>query len=125
MVVVAAFFWGLATPLSKVALRQLTPVDLLGVEIGVGAAMLAVLAVGRGARPGKPQPTLLLLGVLEPGLAFLLFNLGLTRTAATHAALLIATDALFVVLLAALLLHERLTAAWVRLSPRRQLDRRC
>ena len=108
MVVVAALFWGLATPLSKVALRQLTAVDLLGVEIGVGAAMLAVLAVGRGARPGKPQPTLLLLGVLEPGLAFLLFDLGLSRTAATHAALLIATDALFVVVLAALLLHERL-----------------
>jgi drug/metabolite transporter (DMT)-like permease len=94
MLAAAAFSWGLSTAMSKVALEQLTPVDLLGVEVGVAAVVLAALAVGKGARPGKPQPTLLLLGVLEPGLAYLLFDIGLNRTAATHAALLISTEAL-------------------------------
>jgi drug/metabolite transporter (DMT)-like permease len=107
MLVAAALFWGLATALSKVALEQLMPVDLLGVEVTTGAVVIAALAVARGARPGRPQPTLLLLGVLEPGLTFLLFDVGLNRTAATHAALLLATEALFVVTLAALLLGER------------------
>lgn len=50
---------------------------------------------------------MLALGVLEPGLAFLLFDLGITRTAATHGALLLSTDTLFTIALAWALLDER------------------
>lgn len=53
----------------------------------------------------------LLLGVLEPGLSFLLFDVGLSRTSATHAALLLASETLFVVLLARLTLRERMSPA--------------
>jgi len=56
-------------------LDQLTPVDLFGIEILVSAIPLAFLAVVRGSRPSRPDPMLLVLGVLEPGLTYVLFDL--------------------------------------------------
>jgi drug/metabolite transporter (DMT)-like permease len=94
--------------LSKVALEQLTPIDLFGGEVLVGFVLLGAIATSRGTRPGRPNGVLLALGLLEPGISFVLFDLGLDRTAATHAALLLATETLFTVALAALLLRERL-----------------
>jgi drug/metabolite transporter (DMT)-like permease len=107
LLLLAAVSWGLATALTKVALEQLEPLDLFGLEVAVGALVLGAVAVGRGARPSRPSSAALALGVLNPGLAFLLFDLGLAHTAATHGALLLATDSLFTVALAALLLGER------------------
>ena len=68
---------------------------------------MALLALVRGARPGGPSPVLLLLGVLEPGLTYLLFDLGVERTAASHAALLLALDAPATLVLAVAFLSER------------------
>jgi drug/metabolite transporter (DMT)-like permease len=76
--------------------------------VSTGAVCLAVAAVMRGARPGRPDARVVLLGVLEPGLAFLLFDIGIAHTAATEGALLLATDSLFTAGLAAALLGERL-----------------
>ncbi len=109
MLVAASACWGLATALSKVALAQLTPLDLFGCEVCVGVVCLGALALSRGARPSRPSLTLLALGALEPGIAFVLFDFGIYHTAATHASLLLSTEALFTVSLAALLLRERLT----------------
>jgi drug/metabolite transporter (DMT)-like permease len=50
----------------------------------------------------------MLLGILEPGLAFLLFDIGIAHTAATDGALLLSTDSLFTAGLAAAFLGERL-----------------
>jgi drug/metabolite transporter (DMT)-like permease len=109
MLVAASACWGLATALSKVALAQLTPIDLFGCEVCIGAVCLGALALARGARPSRLSLTLLALGALEPGIAFVLFDFGVYHTAATHASLLLSTEALFTVSLAALLLRERLT----------------
>ena len=108
LLILAALSWGTSTALTKVALRQLTPVDLFGIEIGISALPLACLAVARGARLGRPDPLLLLLGLLEPGLAYLLFDLGIRRTAASHAALLLALEAPATLVLAGAFLGERL-----------------
>ncbi len=107
LLVPACISWGLSTTLTKVVLEQLTPVDLFGIEVVVSAVPLALLALLRGARPGRPSPVLLLLGVLEPGLTYLLFDLGIRRTAASHAALLLALDAPATLLLAVAFLRER------------------
>jgi drug/metabolite transporter (DMT)-like permease len=107
LLVPACISWGLSTALTKIVLEQLTPVDLFGIEIVVSAVPLALLALVRGARPGRPSPVLLLLGVLEPGLTYLLFDLGVQRTAASHAALLLALDAPATLLLAVAFLRER------------------
>src|SRR3954447_7004290 len=108
MLVLAGISLGLATALTKIALEQLTPVDLFGVEVVTSAVPLLALAWLRGARRSRPRPLLLVLGVLEPGFAYLLFDLGFQRTAASHAALLVAMDAPVTLALAVLLLRERL-----------------
>jgi drug/metabolite transporter (DMT)-like permease len=110
MLIAAAASWGLATALSKVALAQLAPLDLFAIEVCIGAVGLCTLALWRGARPSRPNVALLALGVLEPGIAFALFDFGIDHTAATHASLLLSTEAIFTVSLAALMLGERLNA---------------
>src|SRR3954466_12950146 len=108
LLALAALSWGLASALSKVAVEQLTSIDLFGVEVATGALCLGTAALLPGARPRLPGADLLVLGVLNPGLAFLLFDVGIARTTATHAALLLSTDTLFTAALAWAFLHERL-----------------
>ena len=106
----AAASWAAATVLTKVALRELTPLDLLGIELFSSAAAMGLLLGARG-RPFLPRrwPAFALLGVLEPGLSFGLFDFGLARTGAADGALLIASQSLFGVLLARALLGERVS----------------
>lgn len=108
LLLLASLSWGLSAALSKVALEQITALDLYGVEVAIGTLFIGTAALARGVRPGRPSAMVLLLGVLDPGLAILLFDIGLAHTAATHGALLVSTDSLFTVALATLLLRERL-----------------
>lgn len=112
LIAVAALSWGLGVVMTKVALDQLAPLDVLGVELVVGAAAVwaALLIRGRtrtGAFAG--WRAFALLGLLEPGLSFALGDFGLNETGAADGALLIASETLFVVVLARLILSERLT----------------
>jgi O-acetylserine/cysteine efflux transporter len=100
--------WGVSAALSKVALERMTPLDLFGIELVTGALVLGAVALGRGAHVRRPGAAVLLLGALEPGVTFLLFDAGIGRTTASHAAVLLSTDSLFTVALAALALGERL-----------------
>ena len=104
----ACLSWGFSTALTKIVLEQLTPVDVFGIEILVSAIPLSFLAVVRGARPSRPDPALLVLGVLEPGLTYVLFDLGVRQTTASHAALLLALDAPATLVLAVMFLRERI-----------------
>jgi drug/metabolite transporter (DMT)-like permease len=104
----AALCWGVSTALSKVAIAQLEPVDLFAIEVSTGAVCLGIAALARGARPARPDGRVVALGILEPGLAFLLFDIGIAHTAATDGALLLSTDSLFTAGLAAAFLGERL-----------------
>jgi drug/metabolite transporter (DMT)-like permease len=107
--VLSALLFGGATPLAVYALRALTAFDLLAIEIGTATiALWLALALFGPRRRSSRWRTYALLGLLEPALSYVLYNLGLARTSAVHGALLEALDALFVVLLAALLLGERL-----------------
>jgi drug/metabolite transporter (DMT)-like permease len=78
------------------------------VLIGTLAAWIVVLVAGTHAardRPWRYAP----LGFLEPALTFAFFDLGVDRTGAADAAVLIASDGVFSVALAWLLLGERAT----------------
>jgi drug/metabolite transporter (DMT)-like permease len=116
MLVLAALSWGLAIALTKVALDQLAPLDLLGLEVATALIVLWTIALARGG--GRPKlgravllvPVLLLIGVVDPGVSFLFFDIGVAHTAATSAALLIATESLFTAGLAVAFLGERLNA---------------
>jgi hypothetical protein len=103
---VAALSSGLSSATSKIALGQLAPIDLFAAEVGTGAAMLIPLAAARARGLRRPRFRYLLLGVLEPSVSFLMIDLGLSQTSATHAALLLASETLFVVVLARLALSK-------------------
>jgi drug/metabolite transporter (DMT)-like permease len=108
LTVMAATSWAASTVLTKIALRELAPLDLLGVELVSSAIAMVSLLTVRG-RPFVPRNWRVFagLGVLEPGLSFGLFDFGLARTGAADGALLIASQSLFGVILARVLLGER------------------
>lgn len=106
--IMSALLFGAATPLAVYALRALSAFDLLAVEIGSATVTLWLALAVVGPRTSKRWRVYALLGCLEPALSYVLYNLGLARTSASHGALLESLDALFVVILAAVLLRERL-----------------
>ena len=105
-ILAAAVGYGLSTTLSVAVLRQIAPADLLAVELGGGATLLVVTAaaLGRLTRAGSARN--LLLGILAPGLAFVLGDLGLSWTSATSGSLLLATEVPLSVVLAVVFLRE-------------------
>jgi drug/metabolite transporter (DMT)-like permease len=116
--VVAAACFGLDTTLSSFVLRHLRVADLFVVETGVGTVIVwtVLLTTRRFRRPRVVRPHLVL-GLVEPGAVFLLFNLGLTRTSAVSAGLLASTDTLIALVLAVAVLRERLRASgWLSLA---------
>jgi drug/metabolite transporter (DMT)-like permease len=112
LVLAAAVCWSLSTVLTKVALEQMTALDLVGVElaVGVGVVWAVLLARGVGAHLRR-WPTFVALGVLEPGLAFVLFDVGLTHIGAAAGALLLASESVLTVVLGWLLLKETISAS--------------
>jgi drug/metabolite transporter (DMT)-like permease len=107
--ILAAACFGLDTTLSSFVLRSLRVADLFVVETGVGTVLVwaGLLATRRFTRPRGIRPHVVL-GLVEPGAVFLLFNLGLTRTSAVSAGLLASTDTLIALVLAVTVLRERL-----------------
>jgi len=106
----AAIGWGSATTATKYALGGFGPCTLLVVELTAGAVALSVILALHGSPKVPRKGRLALLGLLEPTLAYSGLNLGLAYTTATNAALLGASEACFVVALAAIFLKERFGA---------------
>jgi drug/metabolite transporter (DMT)-like permease len=105
----SATLYGVDTTVSVVALRIVRPVDLLAVEIVGAAAVLLIAAAVRGRLHRRGALRQMLLGALVPGLAFLFADLGLARTSASNGSLLLASEPMLSVLLALVVLRERLT----------------
>lgn len=113
-VVAATACWGVGTVLSKQVLdRGVAPLTLLAVELAASTTLLALGALALGIRPtGSPAMVRLgLLGVLNPGVAYALGLLGLVSITASLSVLLWATEPVLIMLLAALILRERIAAA--------------
>ncbi|CAM3914179.1 DMT family transporter [Kibdelosporangium persicum] len=108
--VLAAIGWGSATTATKYALDGFGPSTLLLVKLAAAALVLwAVLAV-KGVPKVKRKGRLAWLGLFEPTLAYGALTLGLAYTTATNGSLLGASEACFVVALAAVFLKERIGA---------------
>lgn len=107
LTILAALSWGLSTVFAKVALSRITAVDLVGIEISVGIALLCPVAALRLSRSRRPQPGYALLGLLQPGLSFPLLDTGLSKTTATSASILLGCEILFVLPFARAVLGER------------------
>ena len=106
----AAASWGIATAISKRAVDELPPLVLLAIQLS--ASVVALSIVMRLAhvpfRDPDAQPVLGRLGILNPGIAYLLSLIGLVSIGASVSVLLWATEPLWILALAALVLGERL-----------------
>jgi drug/metabolite transporter (DMT)-like permease len=117
--VVAAAMWGVSTSGTKYALAGFAPLTLLAVQLAAATVMLWVVLVLHGARSGAGWRPVrwtpaqwrlpLVLGLLEPALAYIADTVGLSRTSAANASVIIGLESTFVVLLAAVFLRERIT----------------
>ena len=108
--------WGSLYIVSKIALGTIPPVTLLALRYLVAVPVLFLLLKLRGAlRPvGREDiKTLLLIGVVGYFASFCLQMLGISRLTGSVSSLFGAMNPIFIPVLAALFLKERLTAAKV------------
>lgn len=107
----AAVLWGFGTIVTHVVLdRGVSVAAFTLIEIGTSVVFLAIMC--RILRTGWLSPRehwrIGLLGVLEPGLTYLIMNWGLAHTSVTHASLIGATQPLMIALLAWVLIRSPL-----------------
>ena len=115
--ILAAICWGLGTVVSKAALSEVPPVSLLAVQLASSVAVLALLMRAHGVPLRGDTPALLArLGILNPGLAYALGLLGLMTITASMSVLLWALEPVMILVLAGIVLRERLTPGILVLS---------
>lgn len=107
-VLAAAGGWGLSTALSVAALDRVRPADLVAVELIGAAVLLLLVGLAKGQVSMHGARRNFALGALMPGLAFVLGDLGLSRTSASAGSLLLAADLPLSVLLSLVFLREAL-----------------
>ena len=107
----AALLWGGAVTGTKYALGGFGPVTLLAVELTAAAVVLWAVTLVRGYRPPRRWWVPVLLGLLEPAVAYLAETAGLSMTSAVSGAVITGLESALVVTLAGLLLRERVTPA--------------
>jgi drug/metabolite transporter (DMT)-like permease len=114
----SALCWGSATVMSKGALGQIPPIMLLAIQLTGSLVFLWTILLARGVRAGALRDALRIawLGLLEPGLAFVLGLVGLAETQAGNATLIASSEAIMIAALSALLLRERLSLRFFVLS---------
>jgi drug/metabolite transporter (DMT)-like permease len=105
----AAGLWGMAVSGTKYALGGFDPVTLLSIELMAGAGVLWAALLIRGYRPPGSWWLPVLLGLLEPALAYLGDTFGLSLTSAVHGAMINGLESGLVVVLAGILLRETIT----------------
>lgn len=104
----AAFCWGSATVMSKHALDDVSPVSLLTLQLTASTVFLWLVVLFRqiGVPPLMALAPIAILGLLEPGLAYLLGLIALTDVGAGSATLILASEAIMIVMVSALLFRQ-------------------
>ena len=116
LLVAATACWGCGTVLSKQVLdRGVAPLTLLAIELVASSLLLwlGTLVLGLRLTWSAALRRLAVLGILNPGFAYALGLLGLVTIDASMSVLLWATEPILIMLLAVLLLRERVAAATV------------
>jgi drug/metabolite transporter (DMT)-like permease len=103
----ASFVWGVSVPLATTVLHHLTAADLVLLENVSGTAIVGVVALVLRRPLSGPWLPAIALGALEPGLAYVLVNLGLLRTTAAAGSMLLALESVFIAGLGWVALRER------------------
>ena len=108
--ILSAACWGSATVMSKGVLDHMPPMSLLAIQLtaSITVLWLGVIVLRSRLRFDRPIRRASLSGLLEPGLAYTFGIIGLALTTASNAALIGAAEPLLILLLAWLILKERI-----------------
>jgi probable blue pigment (indigoidine) exporter len=116
--VAATACWGAGTVVTKQVLDDVDPLPLLAVQLGASCVFLALMHLGSLARVRGIRRTssasnwrLTALGVLNPGLAYALGLLGLSRITASMSVLLWAAEPVLIIVFAVAVLREQVPLA--------------
>jgi drug/metabolite transporter (DMT)-like permease len=114
----AAACWGAATVITKHILTDIPPLTLLVLQLTVSVAFLWAVVFAQRLRLPQRRDIARLggIGILNPGLAYTFGLLGLTRTTASMSTLLWAAEPILILVLAWLILRERLTRMLIAFS---------
>jgi len=117
--VLAAACWGAATTSAMIGAElNIPPLTLLVLQLTISVSFLWMLVFAQ--RLTLPQRRdivrLSAIGILNPGLAYTFGLLGLTRTTASMSTLLWAAEPILILVLAWLILRERLTRTLIAFS---------
>jgi drug/metabolite transporter (DMT)-like permease len=116
--ILAAASWGIGTVISKRAVEEIPPITLLAIQLG--ASLVALVGVARlrriPLRDASAPPILGRLGLLNPGLAYLLSLIGLSSITASLSVLLWSVEPILILVLAAVVLGERVGRSFIALS---------
>jgi drug/metabolite transporter (DMT)-like permease len=118
VLVLAAACWGTATVITKHVLTDIPPLTLLVLQLTVSVVFLwAIVLVQRLRLPQRRDIVRLGgIGILNPGLAYTFGLLGLSSTTASMSTLLWAAEPILILVLAWLILRERLTRTLIAFS---------
>lgn len=116
--VLAAACWGAATVITKHVLTDIPPLTLLVLQLTISASFLWVIVFAQRLRLPQRRDIVRIggIGILNPGLAYTFGLLGLTRTTASMSTLLWAAEPVLILVLAWLILRERLTRSLITFS---------
>jgi drug/metabolite transporter (DMT)-like permease len=109
--VLASFFWAVGTVLSKQLLASIPPIMFLAMQLAPSVLLLWLLVLAKRVQfvSRSQLAAVILLGLLNPGLAYTLSMLGLAQTTASVATLVWAAEPALIVALSWLVLRELLT----------------
>jgi drug/metabolite transporter (DMT)-like permease len=106
----AAAAWGIATAVSKRAVEEISPLTLFPIQLAISLLALGTFVALARERPQRPDrlSAVAWLGVLNPGFAYCIGLIGLSRISASMSVLMWATEPLLIVGLAVMFLKERI-----------------
>ena len=106
--------WGLGNPVGDIAVEFIDPVSVFVIELTSGLLLFFALALVipslRSAIKQVPWKLALPFGLLQPGLAYLLGNIGWQYGTVTTGAILMSSEVIFLAIGGALFLREKLNA---------------
>lgn len=116
--ILSAGCWGSATVMSKGILEYLPPLTLLVIQLTASITVLwvAVFVLRLKVRLDQRTRRASLSGLLEPGIAYTVGTAGLALTTASNATLIGSAEPLFVIILAWLVLRERIGSPMLGLA---------
>lgn len=105
-----AVMWGLSIPVTKLGLETLSPMTLTALRFLIAVPLLLVFTLGRQRLPWRALPRVAMLGVLGIGVGQAAQAFGVEGTSASIGTIVSAAIPIFIVIFAALRLHQPVTS---------------